>query len=220
MVTEKKYSPIITEIHNLFNTASENLLNEAEVILKEYELAESEKTKKLIDAGFIQAKQTKRHKEYIESQVKTAKIYLQKYPLYKFIRNEDVLEICSKYNLVIAELSDYKGFVPDSNLDEILNFKIKNEDKNEIFNSDIYSFCAFDEDEEYVYKEPEKEYRKMIICAPAKDIDINSKTFESSKLLSRIQDPVVLMPVNGGFLIVTAWGDESCDPLIFNGVKN
>ena len=40
MVAEKKYSPIITEIHNLFNTASENLLNEAEVILKEYELAE------------------------------------------------------------------------------------------------------------------------------------------------------------------------------------
>jgi hypothetical protein len=35
-----------------------------------------------------------------------------------------------------------------------------------------------------------------------------------------MQDPVVLMPVNGGFLIVTAWGDESNDSLIFNGVKN
>lgn len=31
-----------------------------------------------------------------------------------------------------------------------------------------------------------------------------------------IPDPVVLQPVKGGYLILTAWGDEASDPLVVN----
>lgn len=34
------------------------------------------------------------------------------------------------------------------------------------------------------------------------------------------KDPIILQPVIGGYLIVTAWGDEAGDNLVVNEVKN
>jgi hypothetical protein len=33
-------------------------------------------------------------------------------------------------------------------------------------------------------------------------------------------DPIVLQPVDGGYLVVTAWGDEASDPLVVNANRN
>ena len=35
-----------------------------------------------------------------------------------------------------------------------------------------------------------------------------------------IPDPVVLQPVKGGYLILTAWGDEASDPIVINEINN
>ena len=35
-----------------------------------------------------------------------------------------------------------------------------------------------------------------------------------------VPDPVVLKEVKGGFLIVTAWGDEASDPNVVNEINN
>ncbi len=35
-----------------------------------------------------------------------------------------------------------------------------------------------------------------------------------------VPDPVILQPVKGGYLIVTAWGDEASDPDIINPIHN
>lgn len=63
-----------------------------------------------------------------------------------------------------------------------------------------------------------------LICAPKKDmkleglvqfgkffLSVNKKTFP---------DPVVLQPVKGGYLIVTAWGDEASDENVVNQKMN
>lgn len=53
------------------------------------------------------------------------------------------------------------------------------------------------------------------ICAPLKDMNTKGLTLKKGfKLQKHIPDPVVLQPVPGGFLIVTAWGDESEDELV------
>lgn len=59
------------------------------------------------------------------------------------------------------------------------------------------------------------------ICAPVKDMDISGlELSEGYKLQKKhIPDPVVLQPVKGGYLIVTAWGDEASDPIVVNPIN-
>ncbi len=74
---------------------------------------------------------------------------------------------------------------------------------------------------------------KLTICAPEKDFTTKglnrnwlTRTIESATKItvSVAPDPVVLYPVAyqgvSGYIIVTAWGDEANDPLIFNEQKN
>lgn len=60
----------------------------------------------------------------------------------------------------------------------------------------------------------------FLICAPLKDMSVEEQTlknkvFFTPKLVkAEVPDPVVLHKVDGGFIVVTAWGDESHDPII------
>ena len=66
------------------------------------------------------------------------------------------------------------------------------------------------------------------ICAPKKDMDlkglIQKGFFYFTKNITTFSvapdDPVVLQPVKGGFLILTAWGDEASDPIVVNSINN
>ena len=40
--------------------------------------------------------------------------------------------------------------------------------------------------------------------------------YKLKQVYKDIPDPVVLQPVKGGYLILTAWGDEASDPLVIN----
>ena len=44
--------------------------------------------------------------------------------------------------------------------------------------------------------------------------------YEEQIRLLREKDPIVLAKVKGGYLIVTAWGDEATDDLVFNHINN
>lgn len=68
----------------------------------------------------------------------------------------------------------------------------------------------------------EKNQNKLKICAPVKDMDITGlELSEGYKLVKKhIPDPVVLHPVKGGYLILTAWGDEASDPIVTNEINN
>lgn len=62
---------------------------------------------------------------------------------------------------------------------------------------------------------------KLQICAPVKDMDINGLSLKDGyKLEKHIPDPVVLHRVKGGYLILTAWGDEASDELVVNQKMN
>jgi hypothetical protein len=64
----------------------------------------------------------------------------------------------------------------------------------------------------------------MQICAPKKDFDLSGlekfKNTYKQVVKKDFPDPVVLQPCDGGFLIVTAWGDEASDPLVVNHKMN
>lgn len=63
-----------------------------------------------------------------------------------------------------------------------------------------------------------------MICAPLKDMDVKGlkqkdSIFSMFKTV-HVPDPVVLQPVRGGYLIVTAWGDEASDDIVVNSINN
>ena len=66
------------------------------------------------------------------------------------------------------------------------------------------------------------ETNSLQICAPVKDMDLSGMTIEDGYKVQKIHipDPVVLKPVKGGYLIVTAWGDEASDEDVVNQKMN
>lgn len=87
-------------------------------------------------------------------------------------------------------------------------------------------FGVYNEDGTMGYVEWFKEYNfdNLMICAPKKDMDLKGlnkvgAVFQLGQI-KHVPDPVVLQPVKGGYLIVTAWGDEASDENVVNEKMN
>lgn len=228
------YPKEVLEIHHEFNTAADKLLLEAKQIISEAVSKDVHKVNRLELLGFKQAAQVTELKplqqkaELSREQLESLAYYQRKYPLNKFITEEQVKSICHKYNLVCGDVDRFKGFVPEKNLKDIENFKLKENDikyyriynmfagrfmETEISKSDYLNQSnsrAWTRDSFYTFKKG----TKLQICAPVKDMDlIDLELVEGYKLTKKhIPDPVVLQPVKNGYLIITMWADETFDP--------
>lgn len=68
---------------------------------------------------------------------------------------------------------------------------------------------------EYREKEVKPSFK---ICAPASDFDTQGLKQVGHELVP--EDPIVLCPVNGGYLVVSKWGLEANDPSVTNEKLN
>lgn len=239
-VKESKYPKEVLEIHNEFACAADRLLEEANIILKEAEKANVDKVTRLEKLGFRQSSQVVETKPLLDKanlskeQLELLAYYKRNYPLNKFITEEQVKYICHKYNLVCGDVSRFKGFVPEKNLKDIEKFKINDRDSLKIlvskytYNNGSRKLCDIEYDNGELARRFSSIYAlfempiPLQICAPIKDMDINGLELEDGyKLVKKyIPDPVVLQPVKGGYLILTAWGDEASDPVVVNESMN
>jgi hypothetical protein len=205
--TIAKYNEVIEQIHTEFETAHEVLLEQAKKIITGTD-DKVEKASRLKKAGFDKATDVKENEHEVRIKTlaeQTAKIvdyYSRKYPLFKFITPDQTMTIAEKYNLVLGNVSDFIGFVPDKNLKEIEKFKCDEKDK----------------DVEYARFSSVPSPCKLKIVAPEKDFDMTGKEVRNRKV--EIKDPIVLQPVKYGYLILTAWGDEASDPIVVNQINN
>jgi predicted transcriptional regulator with HTH domain len=125
---------VIEEIHNRFDMAADEALQEANLILASLEGANTEKGELMQKLGFTATAESTRVKEQEAEKKKSnerAKIisyYQQKYPQYKFIFRDQVSDICKKYGLVCGEAARYKGDIPMKNLKEIEAFEVQEDD--------------------------------------------------------------------------------------------
>ena len=69
-------------------------------------------------------------------------------------------------------------------------------------------------DMRFVVKQP------LSICAPLKDMEVDYNQRVVGHEIQDIPDPVVLHQVQGGYLIIAAWGDEANDENVINHNKN
>ncbi len=123
---------IIKEIHNQFLTSGEILLLEAnEQLKKSKNKSHKSKIKKLEKLGFtnfVEAKELK--PEEIERANELLEIvarYKVNAPQYSFMTDARVTEVCKYFGLIQAPVSLYTHNIPDSNKEDILKFKIKDE---------------------------------------------------------------------------------------------
>lgn len=188
-------------------------------------------------------------KEENELLAKNIEYYQTFYPNNKFITEKEVESICKKYGLLSGSVEYYTGDVPDKNVKEIADFQLKEEDctkyKCGYFDRhttrsgfshytesykkegrygylkndrgwDTTLFGISDTSQEYHYEKP-----TFKICASVKDFDMKQmRVTDGYKLEQNIPDPIVLQPVNGGYLIVSKWGLESDDKDLANEKLN
>ncbi len=240
---------IIADIHNAFDSASERLLNEAKSIIdnaKEDLIAKGNRLKSL---GFNSSKVAIQSDKEVQKQKDSKDLaehimyYKQWYPFHKFIIEKEIKNICEKYSLVFGDATNYKGDIPERNIQEIEKFSLREEDMckeilayhemqrtpNYIYykrtseKTNLYGFTRRNFGYEHFISMPEDQkclYSKepFKICAPEKDFDMRDKKVEGYKIVPK--DPIVLQPVKGGYLIVTKWGLEASDELVVNEINN
>jgi len=236
----------VEDVHREFLTASEDILKEANNILSESAI---KKANRLEALGFSTTLPEVLNGKQLIAQRSVAELilkYQMTHPFNRVITEQSVLLICQKYGLLFAEVSRFKGFVPEKNLKEIENFKFcwvvintfcyNSSDGARIRDSQEIIHCnSREEAEEMVqriqqentsnkdmvrYSTVDNRSRQLKIAAPVKDMKINKwEKIENSKIV--VPDPVILYPIEQNcYLIVTAWGEEASDPLVINSKMN
>lgn len=231
----QKYPSIVHQIHKEFNEASEKALKEAQQVLDSCQNVSMDKAERLAKLGFQNTKEVQELQDFKSKQgsaktraklIQDASIY---YPLYKFITAEDVKTLCTKYGLICGELQLFKGFVPEKNLKDIENSLDVLPKFYEIGLKALYSYIG-----QSIISQ--KEYDKLVesgkdkdhyitevspsfyICAPPKDMKQEGYSLKGAFLVK--DDPIVLLKLQKGYLIIAAWGDEASDPLVVNEKLN
>jgi hypothetical protein len=122
---ETNYPEVVYEIHNEFLTSGDKLLAEAEAFLKNPPKVSEQKVNRLKQLGFTKTVDVKKPDEIKAATNKNQALmtaitdFKIKYPNYKFITEDVVKQICDKYGLVMGGVTQFKGFVPEKNLNDI-----------------------------------------------------------------------------------------------------
>jgi len=257
-MSTQTYTPEILEVHQAFQLDYDPkvMLKEAEKLLKGKSTTPTNKGTRLANLGFSSAKgsavekQTPARGKRLKKEANIIQHYQQKYPLCKFILESDYKKVCKKYKLISGGVSHYKGFVPQTNLREIEQFKVDIEDRKiRVRAWGSASPLSFSQlCEKYNLTEKQRANileggvtRKTIpytrwdgqkttrisaisllgldIAAPKSDMKLRwNERIRGNEIVAA--DPIVTMPVRGGRLIVTAWGDEASDVKVVNTKMN
>lgn len=121
----KNEKEVIQEIHDSFDNAQEELLQEANAIIGQYDTERVTKADRLEKLGFkksLTVVENLKKKNVLLNSKKDADLvnyYKSTYPFLKFLKEEQMEAICKKYNLVFAPVERYKKDVPEKNVAEI-----------------------------------------------------------------------------------------------------
>lgn len=223
------------QIYKDVYSAQELLLAEANAILSKpsgYNEEQYQRLHEIHRLGFSNATEVKAFKEMDDERKKQEELkskieyYQQTYPLHKFINEDAVKTICKKYNLLLTMTSDYIAEIPEKNQKEIVTFRVKRKDirepyevYNEMFFMPRFHRPIFNDAKDYeAYQNERLCGKNLLILAPEHKLKTEGKI--KDRHILKIKDPIVLQPVNKGYLIVSSWGFEAGDELVVNANHN
>ncbi len=157
---------------------------------------------------------------------------IREFSPYRFITEEAVESICKKYGLLFGSSSRYLGEIPEKNLIEIEKFESYQEQKDkkypkprdhrswheEIHNVPRGVWAPRFETDGFLTRLREVMAPKYHIAAPVNMMEHTADELKEGYKI--VDDPIVFKSVPGGYLIITAWGSEAKDPVIFNPSRN
>jgi len=234
---------LVEKIHNEFDTAADRLLDEAKSIIANSDIEKGERLKAI---GFNNSVPVKNSEVALQKKQLAEKIeyYQVFYPNNKFITEEEVERICKKYGLLFGETINYIGNIPEKNLKEIEAFVLREEDMKVVTNFDDYirresslrrmqvmsmmtnSMIGREPSYQQPIRKSEppkelitrKEKPQFKICAPEKDFNTWGMVVRDGFKLE--YDPIVLQPVDKGYLVISKWGIEGEDEIVVNQQMN
>lgn len=163
--------------------------------------------------GFAARKAAYRAKEKTRELATSIEEYGQIYPMNKFITEQTIEMICKKYNLYFTEAKKFIGEIPPRCLREIANFKVRRMDRRRQEGTLGQHYLGQDLATEMIPG------RDMSVMAPMSELNYR-EGYDQKRAHVLYDDPIILQPVNGGFLIVTSWGKEAADAAIANPNHN
>lgn len=177
--------------------------------------------------------------------LRQARIY-QKYP-YRFIEEHALMNICAKYGLLVGPLACFTGEAPDWVYEKVSHF---NQHRRDIISDEHlphktlqYTGLGYHDfsigrfiveefsksvksDQENPANYVEHKDNLCLIAAPKTEMNTDNHKIVNGFMLQQTpkfqikNDPLVLQPVKGGFLIIAAWGPEAFDPAVQNNKLN
>ena len=203
----------------LLNQEAE-LSNAVNTLIKD--AAANSRAERLNKLGFIATPEVQGFaiaKNLVDSQRECERLY----PGLKFISNGAMHTICEKYGLGVDGIDRYRGDVPDWAIDAIERSgvaRIKwwvSTMSGTTTNSQVFDSEQEANDALAASGIPGWVYPKsnLHIAAPVKDM---IGRYHPNGIPTK--DPIVCIPVSGGYAVVCAWGEEGQDPMVFNAVNN
>ena len=176
--------------------------------------------------------------------------YAHDYPFNRYLDFITVDNLCKKYSLVCAQASWFEADISEHCITEILNFRIKFKDtfagrnyhdwlNNTSHNGERESSLIWEKLGNFgkasiirQYEQWERENKNLDERIAGVDLRIaapfemfNAGHFRGGRpapgiYTAPVDDPIVLQPVQYGYLIVAAWGAEGSDANVVNPNKN
>lgn len=226
------------EIHAAINTTADAIVSEARDLLAQAANEDEATAVSLGDRGFGAAACVKEARALREKRAEAERVagIAEKYPMHRYISEDGVKSVCEKYGLILGEANKFIGDIPAKNAREITAFKYA--DGNNVFrvtywrgNWDSSVIVEAKNAEDAITIAKSKAWlgadghsagpAPFSVVAPASMFDKRDAHLEGHKLVQNVKDPIVLAPLGGGgYIIVTAWGEEAGDPLVVNPKKN
>lgn len=218
-----------------FKEVHQDLENESLFLTKDFNTKDFKKKADFLkDIGFTNSIATKIYAGIVENKGLISHYNDTYYGNSKFILEAQLERLCEKYDLYVRSAGHFMGDIPEKNVKDIMNFRVKLQDidlkPHELDNlRDRFLFHDFNETITS-YSLKHYEFTPFIQIAAIKSLfhpDAFAKTQDRIIGVKEIEskfevdlDPIVLFKVKGGYLIITAWGDEANDELVFNQTLN
>lgn len=213
-----------SEIHADIEKHADELVTDAKKILDEAKEKDIDNAVRVRSLGFFNVEsitelaQLDKEKQEAKKTIDLYNDYENSYPNNIFLTEIAIKRICKKYGLYFANARYFTGTIPQKNIKEIAEFKPNDKDLYYYIHSDdrdeygryIFSgFYNYDEMIEYkkstdynIFKEEE-----CYVIAPIEQFNTENKTIENDyKIIDN--DPIVLFQINGGYLVISKWGNE------------
>lgn len=196
--------------------------------------------KRLIEMGFEGSADALLDQiEAAERNESLADQYSFEYPSLKFIPDEVMTAVCKKHGLIIGRVDRYTGEVPEWALRQIQANRrhITYSEMEWVYTGwhRVWNPGNAQQEKLAVWRNPVTGQQRtsekapepirvsnLVIAAPREQMRVleHERVDENMVIQSMPQDPIVCLSVDGGYIVLAAWGEEGQDPRVFNADNN